>query len=152
MASNGNRRGKLLTAGGVLSILAGIFQIIFGLFEGLLLTGIIPFHAFFMGLVYSQIGIFSILCMLLLLPLLPLGDFRGAVWYGLMGTTVAPWLISVGSVVLGIMAVIGGISAIRRKWFRISLAGAIGALPSIIPGILAVIFVTVGKREFRVEK
>ena len=57
-------------------------------------------------------------------------------------------LVSICNVVLGIMAVIGGISAIRRKWFSISLAGAIGALPSVIPGILAVIFVVLGKREF----
>ena len=65
-----------------------------------------------------------------------------------MGTTVPELLVSVGNVVLGIIAVIGGISAIKRKWFSISLAGGIGALPSVIPGILAVIFVVLGKREF----
>jgi hypothetical protein len=30
MASNGNSRGGLLTAGGILSIIAGIYQIIIG--------------------------------------------------------------------------------------------------------------------------
>ena len=50
--------------------------------------------------------------------------------------------------VLGIVAIVGGISAIRRKWFGLSIAGAIGALPSVILGILAVIFIALGKREF----
>jgi hypothetical protein len=50
--------------------------------------------------------------------------------------------------VLGIVAIVGGISALRRKRFGLSLAGAICALPSIILGILAVVFIAVGKREF----
>ena len=37
MESNGNTKGRLLTAGGILSIIAGIYQII----GGLLLAGII---------------------------------------------------------------------------------------------------------------
>lgn len=77
----------------------------------------------------------------------PLGDLGGAFWYASMGT-VSELLISFCVVVVGIMAVIGGISTIRRKWFSISLAGAICALPSVVPGILAVNFVVLGKREF----
>ena len=50
--------------------------------------------------------------------------------------------------VLDIVAIIGGISAIKRKRFGLSLAGAVCALPSVILGILAVIFVALGKREF----
>jgi hypothetical protein len=50
--------------------------------------------------------------------------------------------------ILGIVAIIGGISAIRRKRFSLSLAGAICALPSVFLGILAVIFVSLSKREF----
>ena len=53
--------------------------------------------------------------------------------------------------VLGILAVVGGISAIRRKRFGLSLAGAICALASGLLGILAVIFVTMARREFRAE-
>ena len=49
---------------------------------------------------------------------------------------------------LGIVAIVGGISAIRRNVFGLSLAGAICALPSGILGILAVILVALGKREF----
>ena len=90
--------------------------------------------------------------MLSLLLAFPLGALGGGFWYGLMGTTVPELLISVCNVVLGIMAVVGGISAIKRKWFRISLAGAIGALPSVIPGILAVTFVVLGERAFKAKE
>jgi ABC-type dipeptide/oligopeptide/nickel transport system permease subunit len=57
-------------------------------------------------------------------------------------------LISICNVVLGIMAVVGGISAIKRKWFSISLAGAVGAGFTVPLGILAVVFVALRKREF----
>ena len=54
--------------------------------------------------------------------------------------------------VLGIIAIVGGISAIKRKSFGLSLAGAICALLSVPLGILAVIFVSLGKREFGAER
>jgi hypothetical protein len=59
--------------------------------------------------------------------------------------------VAVPLLALGIVAIIGGVSAIRRKSFGLSLAGAICALPSNILGILAVIFVSVSKREFEAE-
>jgi apolipoprotein N-acyltransferase len=67
---------------------------------------------------------------------------------------IPTWLIVVGVplLVLGIIAIAGGVSAIRRKKFGLSLAGAICALPSFILGILAVIFVSLGKREFGAER
>ena len=97
------------------------------------------------------------------------------IFLGRLGAVELIWLIIVGVplIVLGIVAIVGGISAIRRKIFVLSLAGAIcalpsvilglylggylgedvgaltGALTSIILGILAVIFVALGKREFR---
>jgi hypothetical protein len=52
---------------------------------------------------------------------------------------------------LGILAITGGISAVRRRSFGLSLAGAICALPKGILGILAIIFVALGKREFGVK-
>jgi hypothetical protein len=87
--------------------------------------------------------------------------------------------------VLGAIAVAGGVSAMRRKSFGLSMAGAVCALPSVIfglslagafpaldrlmlfvplsgriffafpsviLGILAVIFVALGKRELRAEE
>jgi hypothetical protein len=63
------------------------------------------------------------------------------------------WLVIMGGLLLalGILSVTGGVSAIRRKRFGLSLAGAICALLSGLLGILAVIFVALGKREFRAE-
>jgi hypothetical protein len=54
--------------------------------------------------------------------------------------------------VLGILAIVGGVSAIRRKRFGLSLAGAICALLSGLLGILAVIFVALGRRGFGAER
>ncbi|MGP8080331.1 MAG: hypothetical protein ACLPVI_07455 [Dehalococcoidales bacterium] len=50
---------------------------------------------------------------------------------------------------LGIMSIIGGIFAIMRKAWGVALAGAITALyPYGVFGILAIIFVAMGKPEF----
>jgi hypothetical protein len=55
--------------------------------------------------------------------------------------------------VLGVLAIVGGVSALRRKSYGLSLAGAICGLLSFfwILAILAVIFVAMGKREFGAE-
>jgi hypothetical protein len=131
MASNGSDRGGLLSAGGVLSIIAGISQII----SGVSLAVIVLFPGY---LGYSQFR-------MLFLPFLP-GAWREAIEFG-------PTLIIVGCVgVLGILAIVGGISAMRRKRVGMSLAGAISALLSGLLGILAIIFVALGKREFGEER
>jgi hypothetical protein len=127
MASNGSDRGGLLSAGGVLSIVAGISQII----SGVSLAVIVLFPGY---LGYSQFR-------MLFLPFLP-GAWRDAIEFG-------PTLIIVGCLgVLGILAIVGGISAMRRKRVGMSLAGAISALLSGLLGILAIIFIALGKREF----
>jgi hypothetical protein len=54
-------------------------------------------------------------------------------------------------IVLGIVSLVGGIFAIQRRIWGVALAGAICALfppPVIILGILAIVFVALGKREF----
>ena len=126
MASNGSDRGELLTAGGILSIIGGALEVIGGVIIAVLTIGI------------------RILLRLALLPFHP-GD-----WFERILPVLPTWLIIVGVpiLVLGIIAIVGGISAIRRKSFGLSLAGAICALPSNILGILAIIFVALGKREF----
>jgi len=129
MASNGSDRGGLLTAGGILSIIGGALEVIGGVIIAVLTIGI------------------RILLRLALLPFHP-GD-----WFERILPVLPTWLIIVGVpiLVLGIIAIVGGISAIRRKSFGLSLAGAICALPSNILGILAIIFVSLSKREFRAE-
>jgi hypothetical protein len=54
-----------------------------------------------------------------------------------------------GFLALGIIALIGGIVTLRRKAWGFALTGAICALFPMVPlGILAIIFVSMGKKEF----
>jgi len=131
MASNGDGRRGLLTAGGVLSIVAGIYLIVVGM---------------------------SVAVRLMLASDIAPDGMR--VWQEFISYSPFPpfivywpsyrWVIIGGCVgILGIVAIVGGISAIRRKSFGLSLGGAICALPSAVLGILAVIFVSLARREFR---
>lgn len=62
------------------------------------------------------------------------------------------WLSAIGAplIVLGIIVIVGGIYALRRKVWGLALAGSICALvgPWFVLGILAIIFVAMGKSEF----
>ena len=130
MASNGTDRGGLLSAGGVLSIMAGIFEINAGVLI-FLTDGIVPYPLWlFPFLLLVQTPDIELISRSYLWPM-----FTG----GLL-------------LALGILAIAGGISAVKRKSFGLSLAGAICALPKGILGILAVIFVALGKREFGAER
>jgi hypothetical protein len=119
-------RGGFLSAGGILSIIVGVFEIVAGGMMLILTTGsIIPF------------------CMA------PLSGATGL--SAAYDASIVPlwWMIMGGVLIgLGIVAIVGGVSAVRRKSFGLALAGAICSLPSIGFGILAVIFVALGQREF----
>jgi len=119
-------RGGLLSAGGILSIVAGALEVIGGGIMVALISIRIPLRLWF-------------------LPFLPRFWFEH-------GIGVMPiWLIIAGGLllVLGIIAIVGGFSAIRRQSFGLSLAGAVCAfIPLNLLGLLAVIFVCLGKREF----
>jgi len=119
-------RGGLLSAGGILSIIVGAFEVIAG------------------GIMVALIS----LCIPLRLSCLPFHPHFGGACS--MADIPIWWVITGGLlVVLGIIAIVGGFSAIRRKSFGLSLAGAICALiPLNLLGLLAVIFVSLGKREF----
>jgi hypothetical protein len=132
MESSGSHRSGLLTAGGVLSIISGALQIIGGGIASALVI---------IALIGSNLRPFQGL------PLLP-GEWSEHVWF------VGPiWVVIVLlGLVLGIVALAGGISALRRKSFGLSLAGAICALPSAILGILAIIFVAVSREEFEAKR
>jgi hypothetical protein len=117
-------RGGLLSAGGILSITVGAAQVIIG----------------------GVIAAISGLNISLWLPGLPyfgdLFDIIGAI------PTVAV-IIGVSLLVLGIIAIVGGVAAAKRSSFGLALAGAICALPSGTLGVLAVIFVSLAKDEFK---
>jgi hypothetical protein len=135
MESNGNSKSGLLTAGGILSIVAGIFQINNGgvLIAYFLDPDLAPSWEFF--------------------PFLPgLWVEWEELYFFTYGAPIWQMIMGVLFLVLGILAVVGGISAIKRKRFGLSLAGAICALASGLLGIVAVIFVGLGKREFRAEE
>jgi hypothetical protein len=101
---------------------AGILTIISAVFKLLTVLGIIIGLSFYTtGTDYS------------------IGISETAILIGIM----VPFLI------LGIVSLIGGIYAIRRKKWGMALAGAIAAfLPSGILGVLAIIFVSLSKHEF----
>ena len=61
-------------------------------------------------------------------------------------------MIAAGAVFItfGVIALIGGIHAIKRRQWGLALAGSILAIPGSGPlGVLALIFVSLGKKEFR---
>lgn len=78
----------------------------------------------------------------------------------IVGGSIAGWMswgigagaaVAFGSVtlILGIVALIGGIVAIQRRMWGLALAGAIIILfPFFIFGILSIIFVAISKKEF----
>jgi hypothetical protein len=129
MESNGDSKGGLLTAGGVLSIIGGVLEAIIG---GIV-VGIV---------IHYLVGG----------PLWPLPHIPW-VWGEIAVDFLPAVVIIVGILilVLGAIGIAGGISALNRKRFGLSLAGAICILPTVILGILAVIFVSVSKREFETE-
>ena len=72
---------------------------------------------------------------------------------GIAGSVVGMgWVGAIGApmIVFGIIALIGGVYATKRRIWGLALAGAICALigPWFILGILAVIFIVMGKSEF----
>jgi hypothetical protein len=144
MESTGNQRSRLLTAGGILSIVAGVLVIISGV---LIVIPLDPVgYGWRIAMQYIQAVWWWFL--LLLLPFLREGAL------GFLNLDLPTFMaIIVGFVVvLGIIALAGGISSIRRKSFGLSLAGAVCALPVMFVGILAVIFVAIRKREFKAKE
>ena len=106
---------------------------------------------------WGAITVSSTIANIELLKVLPSSTFLGINW--MIGTGVSIFA-------LGIVAIIGGVSAMRRKIFGLSLAGAICCtMPSsisfgaslvglvwavgwLILGILAIIFICLSKKEF----
>jgi hypothetical protein len=142
MASNGNDSGGLSTAGGVLSIVAGAFEI----HVVMMMVASVRYCM----TIWSELWFFSF-------RFWPLSTPEMWCWEG--EALVPTWLIIVEGLLLalGIIAIVGGISAIRRRRFGLSLAGAICALPSgiffpsVILGILAIVCVALGRKEFRAK-
>lgn len=116
-------RSGLLTAGGILSIVSGAISILYSLFF------ILPF---LMILLFSSE------------TSAPEDDWD--LWFPLIFLT--PFTLAF--TVLGVMAIIGGIQALKRKRFGLALGGAIcGSVFMQVFGIPAVIFIALSKDEFK---
>lgn len=119
---------KYATIGGVLSIVSGAL----GILSGLVIIAFALFFKWFLmfGNTYDYESEMIAEQMSTLV----------AVIYGIMGGF---WVI------LGVLALIGGIYALRKKLWGLALAGAIGGLFTTFPiGIVAVIFTAMAKPEF----
>ena len=149
MASNGGRRRRILTAGGILCIVGGAYAVF-------------------------AVGMTMDITIANIERLSSVDTLRCGCYACIIRS-----LITVASVfALGIVTIVGGVSAMRRKKFSLSLAGAIcfALTPPVafsetfsesffsrslaelvwvwgwlIMGILAVIFIVLGKREFRAK-
>lgn len=69
----------------------------------------------------------------------------------IFGTVAIPIIggIAIPRIILGIVAILGGVYALERRKWRLALAGAICSLVCVFfLGILAITFVAMGKDEF----
>jgi len=93
-------------------------------------------------------GVLSILAGLLAI-LLALMMFHRHEVIGLLSRGGRWRVVGMFALLMGIMSIIGGIFALMRKAWGAALAGAITALyPWGVFGIMAIIFVAMGKQEF----
>lgn len=121
-------------AAGVLSIISGALEVVAGglvlLFGGILgsLIG---------GGWQGMLGDFGPL------PVLP--DISGVI-------SAVATVIAIVVIVFGVIAIVGGVQSIKRRHWGLALAGAILSFPFLplggILGLLAIIFVCLGRREF----
>jgi hypothetical protein len=113
------------TTGGILSIIVGVMDLI----GSLLMGGITCASSVFMNDYY--------------------GDYYLAPDIGNMTAAVFGFL-ALYLLILGLVSLIGGIFAVQRKKWGLAIAGAITAFfGGGILGILAIIFIAMGKKEFR---
>ena len=127
MAGNGDR-GGLLSAGGILSIIVGVCQIV-------------------AAVLLSIVTVFE---MELWQPDLPFLPRLGSMLPFEAGTAL---LIAAGVVlILGILSIIGGASALKRSSFGMALLGALCSFLTVnVLGLLALIFISLGSGEFGTE-
>ncbi len=122
-------RGGLLSAGGILSVIVGVLELI----AGVLLVVTMAFGMSFWAA-----------C-----PWAGLDFSRGFAFWEFAPTMTVMIIAGIVLLVLGILALVGGISAIKRRSFGMSVLGAVCALlPVNVLGLFAVIFISLAKGEF----
>jgi hypothetical protein len=112
--------------GGILTIVAGAFGILGGL-------------GVFLGVLIIRLVSST--------PYIPFGSLFPAQIFSIIMAFYAVWGIFIG--LLGVLGIVGGVFALRKKNWGLALAGAIaGNLTFNLCGIPAVIFVSLAKPEF----
>jgi uncharacterized membrane protein HdeD (DUF308 family) len=80
---------------------------------------------------------------------IPIPGLPADIW-SFIGTVVV--VVGIVALIIGVIALVGGVNSLRRRRWGLALAGAILSLfiPVIgtILGILAIIFLALGKKEF----
>lgn len=117
------------TAGGILSIVAGVPGVTGGIILALLAAGVASLGAIF--------------------PMIP-GIGNVPLLAGILaGVGIFLGLIAILPIALGAVAIVGGVYALKRKRWGLALAGSICSVITFsLLGIPAVIFVAIGKEEF----
>ena len=112
------------TAAGILSIIAGVIGAVIGLIVVFLIWLGGAFLEFFLKIASE-----------------PYQEIPALAWFD-------PGFLIVILIIV-VLSIVGGICALKRRIWGLALAGSICALvPLVIPGILAIIFVSQSKGEF----
>lgn len=120
-------QNKWSLVGGVMSIISGGL----GILEGLVFM--------LMGVLFGSLMSLADDASSSRLTAEQFGRIFGVI-YGAMGLFI---------LIFGVLALVGGIYAVKKKHWGLALAGAIGGVLSFFPvGIVAVIFTALGKPEF----
>jgi hypothetical protein len=109
------------TTGGILCIIAGVINVLLGLVVIVALAG----AGLLLGTEMIELDL----------------ELAGMSWLGVLGVPL---------VVMGIVSIIGGAYALKRRLWGFALAGAICAIMAgnLLYGTLAIIFISVSKSEF----
>jgi len=109
------------TTGGILCIIAGVINVLLGFVVVVVMAG----AGLLMGTELVE------------LP----AELAGMSWLGVLGVPL---------VVMGIVSIVGGVYALKRRLWGFALAGAICSIMTgnLLYGTLATIFISVSKSEF----
>lgn len=115
-----------------------------------------------LSIVAGGLGVVGSLCLVLFVLYFTIADQYGTRWDTAMPGTGNGGMVALVAMAIvfaligGILAIIGGISALRRRNWPLALAGSIGACftPGFVIGlnaigIAAVVFTTLGRHEFK---
>jgi hypothetical protein len=113
-----------------------------------------------LSIIAGSIGVLSFLffiCIAVVMLIIP-GGFGDNYYYHSPGTPEGFFvimaaiyiIIGISHVLIGALAIVGGVFALRKKHWGWALAGAIGGTIVFLPcGIPAIIFIAQGKAEFQ---